>query len=124
MGWHPFAKQALREKQLDAELQFHLEQRIADNLASGMTAEEARRRALMEFSTLERVKEECRDLHWETAAEGLYRDLGYTVRTPREGPSLHSARRVGPGSGHRLRHRDFQRFLRGHPQHVRLQECG
>lgn len=81
MGWHPFAKQALREKQLDAELQFHLEQRIADNLASGMTAEEARRRALMEFSTLERVKEECRDLHWETAAEGLYRDLGYTVRT-------------------------------------------
>lgn len=80
MGWHPFAKRALREKQLEAELQFHLEQRIADNLASGMTAEEARRRALMEFSNIERVKEECRDLHWETAAESLYRDLRYTVR--------------------------------------------
>jgi predicted permease len=81
MRWHPFAKRALREKQLDNELQFHLEQRIADNLASGMTAEEARRRALMEFGTMERVKEECRDLHWETAAEGLYRDLRYAVRS-------------------------------------------
>jgi hypothetical protein len=81
MGWRPFAKQALRERQLDAELQFHLEQRIADNIASGMTEEEARRRALMEFSTLERIKEECRDLHWETAAEGLYRDLRFTFRT-------------------------------------------
>jgi len=80
MGWHPFAKQAQREKELNAELQFHLEQRITDNLASGMTAEEARRRALMEFRTIERVKEECRDLHWETAAEGLYRDFRYTVR--------------------------------------------
>lgn len=80
MGWHPFAKQAQREKELDAEIQFHLEQRIADNLASGMTAQEARRCALMEFRTVERVKEECRDLHWQTAAEGLYRDLRYTVR--------------------------------------------
>jgi len=81
MRWHPFAKQALREKQLDAELQFHLEQRTAQYIAAGITVQEARRRALMEFSTVERVKEECRDLHWETAAEGLYRDLRYTVRT-------------------------------------------
>src|SRR5215472_9150405 len=81
MGWHPFAKHALRERQLNAELQFHLDQRIADNLASGMTPKEARRQALMEFSTIERVKEECRDLHWETAAEDLYRDLRYTLRT-------------------------------------------
>jgi putative ABC transport system permease protein len=80
MGWHPFAKQAARERQLEAELRFHLEQRIADQLASGMSPAEARRRAMLEFGTVDRVKEECRDLHWETAVESLYRDLRYTLR--------------------------------------------
>ena len=55
MGWHPFAKQASWERQLEAELRFHLEQRIADNLASGMSPGEARRRALLEFGTLDLV---------------------------------------------------------------------
>jgi predicted permease len=80
MGWHPFAKQASWERQLEAELRFHLEQRIADNLASGMSPGEARRRALLEFGTLDRVKEECRALHWQTAVESLYRDFCYTLR--------------------------------------------
>src|SRR5215469_11592955 len=80
MGWHPFAKQASWERQLDAELRFHLEQRIADNIASGMSPGEARRRALLEFGTLDRVKEECRALHWQTTVESLYRDFRYTLR--------------------------------------------
>src|SRR5579859_4817281 len=81
MGWDPFAKNAARERELDAELSFHLDQRIADNIAAGMAPDEARRRALMEFSTLDRVKEECRELHWETVVEGFFRDLRYTLRT-------------------------------------------
>jgi len=80
MGWHPFAKQASWERQLEAELRFHLEQRIADNLASGMSPVEARRRALLEFGTVDRVKEECRALHWQTAVESVYRDFRYTLR--------------------------------------------
>lgn len=80
MGWHPFAKQASRERQLDAELRFHLEQRIADNLASGMSPGEARRRALLEFGSLDRVKDECRALHWEAVVESLYCDFRYTLR--------------------------------------------
>jgi len=81
MGWDPFAKKAARDRELDAELSFHIDQRIADNIASGMAPDEARRRALMEFSTVDRVKEEVRDLHWETVVEGFYRDLRYTLRT-------------------------------------------
>jgi len=80
VGWHPFAKQASWERQLDTELHFHLEQRIADNMASGMTPGEARRRAMLEFGTLDRVKEECRALHWQTTVESLYRDFRYTFR--------------------------------------------
>lgn len=69
-----------REQRLDSELQFHLEQRIADNISAGMTPEEARRSALSEFEGLERVKEECRELHWQTFAESVGRDFRYGIR--------------------------------------------
>ncbi len=80
MRWGRFSKQPLREQQLDAELRFHLDQRVADNLASGMSPEEARRRARMEFDGMDRVKEECRELHWQNFIESFFRDLRYTVR--------------------------------------------
>jgi putative ABC transport system permease protein len=35
------------ESELDAELTFHLEQQIAENLAAGLSAHEARRAALL-----------------------------------------------------------------------------
>lgn len=54
-----FRKEAV-EKQLDAELRFHIEQQISDYIAEGMNPTEARRRAQAEFGGVERVKEECR----------------------------------------------------------------
>jgi predicted permease len=84
MGWRIFSKQPFRERQLEAELRFHLDQRIADNLGSGMSPEEARRRALLEFRGMERVKEECRELHWENVVDGILRDFRYTLRTLRK----------------------------------------
>jgi len=52
---------------LDRELHFHLERQIADHIAAGISAEEARRRANLEFGGLERVKEEVRDTRWENS---------------------------------------------------------
>src|SRR2546430_5971059 len=49
------------EKQLDAELRFHLDQQVVGYVAVGRSPEEARRRARLEFGGLERVKEEVRD---------------------------------------------------------------
>ncbi len=49
------------ENHLDKELRFHMDQQIADNVAAGMSPEEARRRATLEFGGLERVKEEVRE---------------------------------------------------------------
>ena len=43
------------EQRLDAELRFHLEQRIKDNVAAGLTPEEARRQANLSFGGLEQV---------------------------------------------------------------------
>jgi len=49
------------EQELDAELQFHLEQQIQENLA-GMSAEEAPYAARRTIGDLAQMKEECRDM--------------------------------------------------------------
>src|SRR6266550_5227924 len=84
MSWlSPFLHKSRSESRLDKELRFHLERQIADFVAAGMSAEEARRRARLEFGGLERVKEEVRDTHWETHLDNLFRDLRYAFRNLR-----------------------------------------
>ena len=70
----------LVEKRLDSELQFHLEQQIADYIASGISPEEARRRANLEFGGVERFKEECRESRWENQLDIFLRDFHFAVR--------------------------------------------
>jgi len=48
------------EQQLHKELLFHLEQLIEENLAAGMTDEEARYAALRMIGNLGIVQEQCR----------------------------------------------------------------
>jgi predicted permease len=74
--WH----KAQTEKRLDSELQFHLEQQVADYVAAGTTPEEARRRANLEFGGVERFKEECRDARPETHVHAFLYDLRYAWR--------------------------------------------
>src|SRR5437667_8003931 len=71
------------EEQLDQELRFHLDRQIADYIAAGISPEEARRRATLEFGGLDRVKEEVRDTHWETHFDNLFRDFRYVIRNLR-----------------------------------------
>jgi putative ABC transport system permease protein len=72
------------ERHLDAELRFHLDRQISDYIGEGMTPEEARLRARLEFGGLERVKEEVRDTRWETHLEILFRDFRYALRNLRK----------------------------------------
>ncbi len=72
------------ESDLDRELRFHLEQQVADYRATGLSPEEARRRAQQEFGGLERVKEEVRDTRWETHLDNLLRDFRYAFRNLRK----------------------------------------
>ena len=60
---------------LDAELRFHLDQEIAENLAAGMTAEEARRAATHSFGNLSTIREETRSTRSWTSVELFFRDL-------------------------------------------------
>src|SRR5882762_6457902 len=73
-------QKALTERRLDSELQFHLEQQIADYVASGLPPGEARRRASLEFGGLERFKEECREARWENHLDIFARDFRFAFR--------------------------------------------
>ncbi len=69
------------ETLLDAELRFHLEQRARDFIASGMSQEEARRRANLAFGGFEQVKQDCRNARVENHVEDFLRDFQYAFRS-------------------------------------------
>ncbi len=89
MRWYQrFFRRGLTEKHLDAELRFHLDQRIADLVVSGMTPEEARRRARLEFGGVDQVKEECREVGAAHFIETVILDVRYGLRLLAKNPGL------------------------------------
>ncbi len=76
------------EEDFDRELQFHIEQLVEDHLRSGISREEARRRALIELGSIEQTKEECRDALGMRLLSELLQDLRYGVRQLRRGPGF------------------------------------
>ena len=68
------------EDELQAELQFHLEREIEENIIRGMTPEEARSAAIRSFGGVERVKEESRDVRGVRLLEDVWQDLRYGAR--------------------------------------------
>jgi putative ABC transport system permease protein len=76
------------ERETDQELRFHLERQIAEHAAAGMSPEEARRAALLEFGGLEQFKEECREGRGVNRIESLLADLRYGFRTLRKSPGF------------------------------------
>src|SRR5262247_3140490 len=68
------------EDELQAELQFHLEREIEENIARGMTPEDARYAAIRSFGGVERVKEESRDVRGVRLLEEVWQDLRYGAR--------------------------------------------
>jgi putative ABC transport system permease protein len=82
-----FHKDAV-ERETDQELCFHLERQIAEHAAVGMSPEEARRAALLEFGGVEQFKEECREARGVNRIESLLADLRYGFRTLRKSPGF------------------------------------
>ena len=68
------------ERELDEELEYHLEGRTEEFLAQGMTAEDARRAALRAMEGLELRKEECRDARGVHFLETLLQDVRFGLR--------------------------------------------
>lgn len=68
------------EDDLAEELAFHLEARVAQWQREGLSTAEARRRARLEFGSVEKVKEEVREVRFGAWAEELVQDVRYSLR--------------------------------------------
>ena len=73
---------------LDAELEFHLEQQIAENRAAGMSPEEARQAALRSFGNPVVLREQARESWSWNWVEALLRDIRVGARTLRRSPGF------------------------------------
>src|SRR5262245_8432599 len=76
------------EDELQAELQFHLEREIEKNIIREMTPEETRFAAIRSFGSVERVKEESRDVRGVRLLEEVWQDLRYSARTLLKQPAF------------------------------------
>ncbi|SRR5258708_5882564 len=75
---------AQADQELDDELRDHLERKIDEYLAQGMTQEEAQRRARLDLGGIEQTKEKCRDTRRVNWTQDLIQDLRYGLRTLRK----------------------------------------
>jgi len=86
--WQRLWRKRDQEERLDRELRFHLESRIADNIRAGMSEEEARRHARLEFGGIEGVKEECREARGTAWVEATVQDIRFSLRLLRKTPAF------------------------------------
>ena len=68
------------EQDMKEELREHLDQQTQENLAKGMTPEEARRSALLAFGGISQIEQQCREAHGGELFEDFGRDLRYGFR--------------------------------------------
>jgi predicted permease len=76
------------EDGMTEELRFHIEQYADDLVSSGMSREEAGRRARLEFGGLNTVKGECREARALHLFDELFRELSYAARLLRKTPGF------------------------------------
>lgn len=73
---------------LNTELRFHLDQLIAENLAAGVSPDEARRAAIRSFGNLSAIHEETRFTWSWTSVESLFHDVGVGLRSLSRSPGF------------------------------------
>ncbi len=81
-----------RRKQVDSELEDelrdHLEHQIQENIATGISSEEARYQALRAIGGITQIKERCTEARRFNLIENLVRDLRYGFRQLRRDPGF------------------------------------
>ena len=70
------------------EMQAHIEEETAENIARGLAPEEARRRAYLKFGNPQQVRERMWRQNTPLLLDGVWRDLKYAARSLRRAPTF------------------------------------
>jgi predicted permease len=76
------------ERDLDSELRFHLEQKVADKVRAGMTEDAARRETRLEFGGMAQIKEDCRESRGTLWVASVLQDLRFALRQLHNSPGF------------------------------------
>ncbi|MGB8474506.1 MAG: ABC transporter permease [Candidatus Acidiferrum sp.] len=86
--WKSILPKRASDEQMNSELRFHIEELTEENIAAGMTPQEARRRAILEFGGHEQVKEELRDVYRVRLLDASLANLKSAVRFILKSPTF------------------------------------
>jgi putative ABC transport system permease protein len=76
------------EREMDREMEFHVEMATRRNVERGMTPQVARRHAKLAFGSAEAFKEAGREVYRARLAENLVSDIRFGLRSLRRSPSF------------------------------------
>jgi putative ABC transport system permease protein len=97
--WRRFVRRAALDRDLDRELQDHVERRTHTLVAAGLTPAQARRQACIEGGGVEQVKEAVRDVRGTRWAHDLAQDVRHGARSLLKRPGLVVAATLSLGLG-------------------------
>src|SRR5580693_4072268 len=88
MTWLRFFRRRRADSELQQELEGYLVEEIAENLARGLSSEEARRQAKIKLGSPQKVRESLWQQNTNATIDDLRRDLQYALRTLARSPGF------------------------------------
>jgi len=81
-----FFQRSRRDHELEEEIESNLQFQVSDNIAAGMSADEARRQALIKLGGVDQTKELYREQRGLPLLDSLSQDVRYAARVLRKSP--------------------------------------